>query len=504
MTQMPAQTARQPGRPARPQRARRPSPARGRARSAPVARLTVERADPQEYVARGRAARSQVPRESHATLDLPASRPDPVGLLERQSATRVPDLVPIRYGRMLASPFAFYRGGALIMANDLALTPATGFVVQACGDAHLSNFGFFASPEQRLVFDVNDFDETLPAPWEWDVKRLATSLEIAARGRGFGRKRRREIVMATVASYRKAMRGLAGLGNLDVWFAQQDVDRLHKRLQSQLALRGRNRAERDLARDPARDNLQELSKLSTMVDGHPVLRAEPPLLVPLADLVSEDEESAQLAAGLHDLITAYRRTLSEDMRVLMRQFDFADIARKVVGVGSVGTRCWVILMTGRDDRDPLFLQVKEASASVLSEFVGASQYANEGQRVVTGQRLMQAAADMFLGWQRVAGPGGTHRDFYVRALRDWRLAPDIDTMTPGSLRAYGQLCGWTLARAHARSGERIAIGAYLGGKDIFDSAVTEFAAAYADQNERDYQLLAKAAKSGAIQATRDI
>ncbi|HEY1641636.1 MAG TPA: DUF2252 domain-containing protein [Streptosporangiaceae bacterium] len=461
--------------------------------------------DPAERVARGKAARSAVPRESHAALDLPASRPDPVALLERQAQSRVPELVPIRYGRMLVSPFTFYRGAALVMATDLASTPASGFVVQACGDAHLSNFGFFASPERRLVFDVNDFDETLPAPWEWDVKRLAASMEVAARGSGFGRKRRREIVLATVASYRNAMRSFAGLGNLDVWFTQTDVDQLRQRYEGQLAQLNRKRLAKGLAKAPKRNSLQELAKLTSLTDGRPQIVADPPLLVPVRDLVADQMETEEIAAGMGVLLSKYRQTLQDDRKVIIRQYDFTDMARKVVGVGSVGTRCWIILMMGRDESDPLFLQVKEAETSVLSEFAGASEFANQGQRVVAGQRLMQAASDIFLGWQRVpAGLDGQTRDFYVRSLRDWKLSVDIEVMIPRGLRLYGELCGWTLARAHARSGDRIAIAAYLGGKDIFDNAVADFSASYADQNERDFAELSAACESGRITAVRDL
>jgi uncharacterized protein (DUF2252 family) len=432
-------------------------------------------------------------------------RPDPVSLLEQQAVTRVPDLVPIRYGRMLVSPFTFYRGAALVMARDLAATPASGLVVQACGDAHLSNFGFFASPERRLVFDVNDFDETLPGPWEWDVKRLAASLEIAARGNGFGRKRRREIVLATVASYRTAIREFAAMGNLDVWYTQADLDQLRRRYEAQLEPSGRKAVARSAARAPGRNSMQELDKLCTSVDGRPRIDADPPLVVPLADLAQNQIESRDLPAVLATLLSRYRQTLADDLRVLIQQYQYADMARKVVGVGSVGTRCWIVLLLGRDDSDPLFLQVKEAEASVLSQFTGASEYDNQGQRVVAGQRIMQAASDIFLGWQRIsAGLDGGQRDFYVRSLRDWKTSADIEAMVPSGMKTYGELCGWTLARAHARSGDEIAIGAYLGGKPVFDHAISEFAEAYADQNERDYDLLAAAAKSGRITATRDI
>jgi uncharacterized protein (DUF2252 family) len=474
-----------------------------RSRAAGTAQLDLKRMDQAAHAARGKAARAAVPRESHAAVEFPASRPDPVSLLEQQATTRLPELAPIRYGRMLVSPFTFYRGAALVMAHDLATTPNSGLIVQACGDAHLSNFGFFASPERRLVFDVNDFDETLPAPWEWDVKRLAASLEVAARTNGIGRRRRREIVLRTVASYRTAMREFGAQGTLDVWFTQEDADQLSQRYNSQLASRQRKAVSKSLARAPQRNSLQELSRLTKMVDGRPRIMADPPLLVPLADLVADRVEAGEVAAAMSVLMSKYRQTLEEDRRALIRQFEFADMARKVVGVGSVGTRCWIILMMGRDESDPLFLQVKEAESSVLSQFAGQSEFGNQGQRVVAGQRLMQAASDIFLGWQRVTGPDGQQRDFYIRTLRDWKLSVPIETMGPRAMCTYGELCGWTLARAHARSGDRIAIGAYLGGKDVFDHAVADFAGAYADQNEKDYELLATAADTGRILAARD-
>ncbi|HEX5290997.1 MAG TPA: DUF2252 domain-containing protein [Streptosporangiaceae bacterium] len=469
-----------------------------------IARPSVDRLDPAERVARGKAARAAVPRESQAALSPADGRPDPVSLLEGQAASRVAGLVPIRYGRMLASPFGFYRGAALVMARDLAATPASGLTVQACGDAHLSNFGFFASPERRLVFDVNDFDETLPAPWEWDVKRLAASLEVAARDNGFGLKKRRDIVLTAVGSYRTAMREFAGQGNLEVWFTQEDLDQLRRRYESQLARPARRKVARSAARAPERNSLRELDRLCTLVDGRPRIAADPPLIVPIADLVSDQVETGELAAAMSVLISRYRQTLQDDRRLLIRQYQFADMARKVVGVGSVGTRCWAILLLGRDALDPLFLQVKEAEPSVLAQFAGASEYDNQGQRVVAGQRLMQAASDIFLGWQRVSGPDGQSRDFYVRSLRDWKLSADYTEMVPRGMRTYGALCGWTLARAHARSGDRIAIGAYLGAKPVFDHAVAEFAASYADQNEKDFQLLEAAEKSGRITTVRDV
>jgi uncharacterized protein (DUF2252 family) len=462
------------------------------------------RLTPGERAARGKAARAEVPRDSHAVFDPPAGRPDPLSLLEQQAKPRLPDLVPVRYGRMMVSPFAYFRGAALPMASDLATTPVSGLAVQACGDAHLSNFGIFGSAERRLVFDVNDFDETLPGPWEWDVKRLAASLEVAARANGFPGRQRREIVMAAVTRYRQAMRAFADMANLDVWYAQADMDQLLAQFESQLKARQRKLVDKGLAKARTRDSMQELAKLTRIVDGRPRIIADPPLLVPVDELLSKETDRAGLMQQLSSLIAGYRRTLETDRRYLLEQFEFADMARKVVGVGSVGTRCWIILMLGRKGADPLFLQVKEAEESVLSRFAGASKYANQGQRVVAGQRLMQASSDIFLGWQRTeAGLDGQPRDFYVRQLRDWKFSLDIETMLPSDMRAYGEVCGWTLARAHARSGDRIAIAAYLGGSDVFDRAITKFARAYADQNDRDHDSLIGAVASGRIKAERE-
>jgi uncharacterized protein (DUF2252 family) len=463
------------------------------------------RLTPAERADRGREARAAVPRASHDLFDPPPDRPDPLALLAEQAKSRVPELIPVRWGRMMVSPFTFYRGAALPMASDLASTPVSGLPVQACGDAHLSNFGIFGSAERRLVFDVNDFDETLPGPWEWDVKRLAASMEVAARDNGFAGKDRREIVTATVARYRQAMRTFAGMTDLDVWYAHADMDQLRAQFESQLKARQRKLVEKGLAKARTRDSMQEVAKLTRIVDGRPRIISDPPLLVPIDELISKETERSAFIAQLSGLISKYRRTLETDRRFLLEQFEFADMARKVVGVGSVGTRCWIILMLGRDDSDPLFLQVKEAEASVLSRFVGTSKYANQGQRVVAGQRLMQASSDIFLGWQRIeAGLDGKQRDFYVRQLRDWKFSVAIETMVPSGLRMYGELCGWTLARAHARSGDRIAIAAYLGGSDVFDKAITRFAAAYADQNERDHQSLVDAVAAGRITAERGL
>jgi uncharacterized protein (DUF2252 family) len=465
----------------------------------------VGRLTPAERAARGKAARAEVPRDNHAVFDPPPDRPDPIRLLEEQAKARVPELVPVRWGRMMVSPFTFYRGAALPMASDLASTPVSGLAVQACGDAHLSNFGVFGSAERHLVFDVNDFDETLPGPWEWDVKRLAASLEVAARGNGFPGKQRRDIVMAAVARYRQAMRSFAGLTNLDVWYAHADMDQLRAQFESQLQPRQRKTVAKGLAKARTRDSMQELAKLTRMVDGRPRIISDPPLLVPIDELMSSETSRTAIEEQFSTLIAKYRRTLETDRKYLLEQFEFCDLARKVVGVGSVGTRCWIVLMLGRNDSDPLFLQVKEAEASVLSRFVGASRFANQGQRVVAGQRLMQASSDIFLGWQRIeAGLDGQPRDFYVRQLRDWKFSVDIENILASGMRLYGELCGWTLARAHARSGDRIAIAAYLGGSDVFDRAIAQFATAYADQNERDHKSLVDAVASGRIIAERGL
>jgi uncharacterized protein (DUF2252 family) len=456
---------------------------------------------PKERAALGKALRVQVPRDSHAEFFPPPDRPDPVGLLELQERSRVPELAGVRHARMLASPFSYFRGAALPMAADLALTPRTGLQVQACGDAHLSNFGLFASPERKLMFDVNDFDETLPAPWEWDVKRLAASLEVAARVNGFSRKDRTAIVTAAAARYRAAMREFALMGNLAVWYASADGDRFQERFQAEMTERQRRVVATTMSKARGRDNLHAIGRLARWQDGKLRIAADPPLVVPVADLLPAEVERDGFEAQFSTLLSRYRRTLAPDRRALLGQFRFADMARKVVGVGSVGTRCWIVLMLGRDSSDPLFLQVKEAEQSVLSPFARAGAYDNQGQRVVAGQRLMQAASDIFLGWERVTGLDGTRRDFYVRQLRDWKFSADIATMLPAGLRLYGQACAWTLARAHARSGDRIAIAAYLGGAGIFDRAIARFAASYADQNERDYDLLVRAAASGRIRVS---
>ena len=463
-----------------------------------------------ERIAQGKAARATAPRQDHEVWEPSTLRPDPVALLQSQAQSRVPELVPIRYGRMLVSPFTFFRGAALIMASDLATTPRSGLSVQACGDAHMSNFGVFASAERNLVFDVNDFDETLPGPWEWDVKRLAASLAIAGRERGFSRKERTTAVLGTAEAYRTVMAKLAGMRDLDVWYSRMDIEKVINDLGTGLGLTGKSstgksgsglkaRAEKAVAKARTRDSMQALAKLTEVVDGETRFVSDPPLIVPIGELVSETE-GTRLTERMHGLLRSYRKTLQSDRQHLLNQFQFVSIARKVVGVGSVGTRAWVILMVGSDGQDPLLLQAKEAQASVLAEFVGESRYSNQGERVVAGQHLMQASSDIFLGWDDVEGLDGVRRDFYIRQLRDWKGSIDPDQMIPQGMAAYARLCGWTLARAHARSGDRVAIAAYLGSGKTFDKAIASFAETYADQNQRDYDALVQAASDGRIVA----
>jgi uncharacterized protein (DUF2252 family) len=467
----------------------------GRRRAVPVPHLSVG-----ERVARGKAARSEVPRSRHAEFAPAAHRPDPVDLLQSQAESRVPELVPIRYGRMLVSPFTFYRGAALVMAADLAASPHSGLQAQLCGDAHLSNFGVFASPDRRLVFDLNDFDETLPGPWEWDVKRLAVSFVVAGRENAYSAKQRKMIVLETVGAYRKAMREFASKPSLDVWYARIEVDALMSELQGQVKKQQLKRTEKLLAKARTKDSMTAFSKLTRTVDGEPQIVSDPPLIERIEELApGVGGESLQQA--LHELIRIYRGTLQSDRRVLLEEFRLVDLARKVVGVGSVGTRAYIALMLGRDDNDPLFLQFKEAGSSVLEEFTAGSGYANHGERVVAGQHLMQATSDIFLGWLHVdAGMDGQERDFYGRQLKDWKGSFETEGALPTGMALYGRVCGWTLARAHARSGDRIAIAAYLGGGDVFDRAVADHSEAYADQNERDFEALRQAVKEGRIEA----
>ncbi|WP_329448882.1 DUF2252 domain-containing protein (plasmid) [Streptomyces sp. NBC_01426] len=457
------------------------------------------RATPEERAELGKAARRRSPRSGHAVYQPPPNRRDPLKILEAQSETRVAELVPLRYSRMTESPFRFYRGAAAIMASDLAGSPDSGISAQLCGDAHLLNFRLLASPERELMFDINDFDETLPGPWEWDVKRLSASFVIAARANGFDDSERARIVSRTVRAYREAMNDFAGMGNLDVWYTKIDADRLSALTTGQLHKKGREKLERALAKARSRDTLQVFDKLTHLVDGRPLITADPPLLVPISDLMPDAERTA-LERQFRGLVERYGITLPSDRRHLLEDYQLSDVARKVVGVGSVGTRCWIILLLGRNGGDPLFLQAKEADTSVLAEHVGPSQYRNQGERVVAGQRLMQATSDMFLGWERVEGIDGKRRDFYIRQLRDWKGIALPETMSPRQLETFGGLCGITLARAHARSGDRIAIASYLGSGDSFDRALVAFAEAYADQNERDHQALVDAVQTGRLPA----
>ncbi|MEU0279426.1 MULTISPECIES: DUF2252 domain-containing protein [unclassified Streptomyces] len=454
---------------------------------------------PRERADRGRAARKKAPRSGHAGFGPAEGRPDPVDVIEEQSAARVPDLIPLRYGRMTESPFRFYRGAAAIMAGDLATTPTSGIRAQLCGDAHLVNFRLLGSPERRLVFDINDFDETLPGPWEWDVKRLAASLVIAGRENGYSAKQRAEIVRAAVRAYRERMRHYAGMGHLAVWYDSADTEQLQRLAARRLSAKGRGRVSRTVAKARTKDSLQAFAKLTRLVGGERRFVADPPLVVPIDDLLAGAERD-RISRELHALVERYGRSLSTERAHLLRQYRVADIARKVVGVGSVGTRCWILLLLGRDDEDPLILQAKEADHSVLAAHVGESEYDNQGQRVVAGQRLMQAVGDVFLGWDRVLGTDGRQRDFYVRQLRDWKgiMVPQI--MVPRGMRVFGELCGETLSRAHARSGDRIAIAAYLGRGEVFDAALAEFAESYADQNERDHRALVDAVRRGRVRA----
>ncbi len=456
-----------------------------------------------ERAAAGKAARSQAPRSAHAAWEPPADRADPVEILAAQALSRVPELVPIRYGRMAVSPFTFFRGAAAVMAADLATTPVSGLRVQMCGDAHLSNFGTFAAPDRRLVFDLNDFDESLPGPWEWDVKRLTASFAIAGRENGFKAKQRREIVLTAARHYRDAMRGFASLSDLDVWYARLDVEALLAGVGAEVErAAGRKavkRAERNLAKARSKDNLRASDKLTHVVDGELRIVSDPPLIVPIEELLPAGE-THDLQQTMTDLLASYRSSLQGDRQHLLDGYRFRHLARKVVGVGSVGTRAWVALLTGADDNDPLFLQAKEAEASVLEPYAGSSRFKNHGRRVVEGQRLMQAASDIFLGWCPAVGFDGRDRDFYVRQLWDWKGSADVETQVPEAMSVYAQMCGWTLARAHARSGDRIEIAAYLGASKVFDEAIAEFSERYAEQSERDHADLLAAIDSGRLQA----
>ncbi len=459
-------------------------------------------ATPAERAAAGKAARARVPRSSHADWAPAADRPDPVDVLGRQADDRVAELVPLRYGRMLVSPFTFYRGAAAIMAADLAASPSSGLWVQACGDAHLSNFGAFASPSRELVVDVNDFDETLPGPWEWDVKRLAASFEIAGRDRGFGSSTRREIVRAAATAYREAMREYAELMNLDLWYRRVELAQIRERFQGDLSSKELKLVDRNIAKAKQKTRLRAFSKLAERVDGELRIVSDPPVVVPFEELFT-GKALAAAKDRLRNVIAEYRSTLADAHRHLFDSYRFVHAARKVVGVGSVGTRAFIALFVGRDEGDPLFLQIKEAQRSVLEPYTAPTEFAEQGRRVVEGQRLTQATGDILLGWLTAAGPDGKKRDYYVRQLWDQKGSAQVDSMSAERMGVYARLCGMILARAHARSGDRIAIASYLGGADRFDRAITEFAGAYADQNERDYDALLNAVDAGRIEIARD-
>ncbi len=459
----------------------------------------MRQSTPAERAEFGRQARGQVPRSRHGEWSPPPGRTDPLEILALQATTRIPELVPIRYGRMAASPFAFFRGAAAVMAADLAAEEQSGLVVQLCGDAHLVNFGLYAAPSRDLIFDVNDFDETIPGPFEWDIKRLAASIEIAARSRGFDRPDRAAAVEQGTRSYRTALAEFADMRDLQIWYLRMDAATISRRWGAEAGAKLVKNFQRTVAKAQSKDHLAALAKLTVEVDGRLRFVDNPPLIMP-AESVFTDVYSRQTVEHLFDALTEYRRTLSGDRQRLLDKYEFVDLARKVVGVGSVGTRCWVALFLGRDASDPLLLQIKEAEAAVGEPFLGASEYPHHGQRVVEGQRLMQGASDIFLGWDRFTPEDGTTRDFYLRQLWDGKGSVVIESMSPDDLGIYAQMCGWTLARAHARSGDAIAMSAYLGKADRFDRAMSQFAASYADQNDRDFDALTAAIASGAVPA----
>jgi uncharacterized protein (DUF2252 family) len=467
--------------------------------SPPGQGTTAEHFTVAERTARGKAERAEMPRRSHGEWEPAPGRPDPISLLEEQSASRVKELVPIRYGRMLVSPFTFFRGAAYVMASDLSDGTRTGLVTQLCGDAHLTNFGAFAAPDRRLVFSVNDFDETGRGPFEWDVKRLVASFAVAGRERGFDVGTRAAINETVTRAYREGIQRFAAMRDLDVWYARIDVDDVAREFVAQASSAQRKRFEKGLAKARTKDSLAAFDKLTELRDGEPRIVSNPPLIVPLDDVVPPDQREAAHEL-IRTLMRSYRRTLPLDRRRLLERYRYVDTAHKVVGVGSVGTRAWIVLLLGRDDDDPLFLQAKEASSSVLEPFVGKSEFANHGQRVVEGQRLMQSASDIMLGWLRTAGLDGVDRDYYVRQLWDSKGSVDVEALEPKLMTGYANLCGLTLARAHARSGDAIAIASYLGTSNAFDKALGVFAETYADQNERDYTALDAAVKAGRIQA----
>ncbi|MGC1165842.1 MAG: DUF2252 domain-containing protein [Solirubrobacterales bacterium] len=451
-------------------------------------------------VALGRAAREQVPRGDHGSWSAPADRPSPIDLLEQQSATRVPELVPIRYGRMLVSAFTFYRGAAYLMASDLASGPRTSLHTQLCGDAHLSNFGAYAAPDRTLVFDINDFDETLPGPFEWDVKRLVTSFAVAGRDRGFTSAQRAAVNATAARAYREAMHRYATMGDLELWYHRISVDEMVKQFAAAASPKQMKRLEKNIAKARSKDSVRAFGKLTEIVGGEPRIRSDPPVVIAARDLF-EPEEYAEFDGAIHSMLQEYRETLVEDRRRLLERYRYVDSARKVVGVGSVGTRAWIALLIGRrGPDDPLFLQFKEAEASVLEPFLEPSEFANHGQRVVEGQRLTQAANDIMLGWLRTAGPDGQDRHYYVRQLWDSKGSALVELMNAKALEEYARICGQALARAHARAGDPVPIASYLGRGDRFDRALAEFAEAYADQNEKDYSAMREAVEAGEITA----
>lgn len=489
---------------------------------------------PEEGKAYGKSLRETVPRSVHANWQPAEGRPDPVDLLREQGRTRLQELLPIRYERMSASPFAFYRGSAVVMASDLATTPTTGITVQDCGDAHISNFGLFSSPERRTVFDINDFDETARGPWEWDVKRLATSVEICGRDRGFSEEARRSIVLACAQGYREGMRTFAQMGNLAVWYAHLDVDSLQNELRTSGELPKEERAEikvaeRAVEKAKRKDNGRAIAKLTEVVDGQLRIVSDPPIVVPLRELAARSGQAGQpgqtgqvgpaqgedpsgdsargpakepanpdMAKLVAHVLAEYKLTLAPERRRLVEQYEGVDIARKVVGVGSVGTRAWIVVMRGTSNDDALVLQVKEAQESVLERFAGKSPYREQGQRVVEGQRAIQATSDMLLGWCRLPGEDGRPKDYYVRQLWDGKGSIDLARLSQQGLADLARACGWTLAHAHARTGDRFAIAGYLGKKDTFDRAIARFAVAYADQNQADYERFMRAYEAGEL------
>lgn len=462
---------------------------------------------PEESREYGKGLRKDVPRSAHAAWKAPEDRPDPVDLLREQGRNRIQELLPLRYERMAASPFAFYRGGALIMASDLSHTPSTGIDVQACGDAHIANFGLFSSPERRTVFDINDFDETSVGPWEWDVKRLAASVEILGRDRGLREQERRDLVLSCVRAYREGMRSFAEMGNLDVWYAHLDMDSLEESLDASRVSKSQRAAmDKVVQKAKRKDSARAAAKLTEVVDGRLRVVSNPPTVVPLRELADETGhvrarefvDNVDMTQLVGRILAGYKLTLAPDRRHLVEQYQGVDVARKVVGVGSVGTSAWIVVMQGASADDPLVLQVKEAQESVLERFVGRSAYPQHGERVVRGQRAMQTAGDILLGWCRLPSEDGHHKDFYVRQLWDGKGSIDLETLPSRGLVALARACGWTLAHAHARTGDRFAIAAYLGKGDAFDRAVAQFASAYADQNEADYQRFVAARKAGEL------